>query len=474
MRPFIGRKQELALLDNAYTSKNAFVLVNGRRRVGKTTLVRNFLKDKRALFFTAKEEVDLLSRRRFLQTFAEYCGEHFTEQAKLPSWKDIFKAFSERVVATRKVLVIDNVAFLIQGSPRFAKALKYAWEHYFNQASVMLIVIMPNNSLMVNLEGRHSTLISCVTTQLKLKPVSFVEMLKDYPHRDFAQLMSLYAITGGVPKYWEFFEGCEKSIDYMGVIRQDMLNPNGFLYEEGTNLIERDVWEPSCYNSILKAVTEDYHKPVEIAKYLDIRPAQATHCLENLVTLGYLEARLPITEKKTNASGRKVQYYFADTFMNFWHAFVFENKESLDIGKDLVVFDDIKRSFPGYIQFWFKAICREIFQTACKQGGIPFKVDRIGSFWNKNNETVDIVAIDEQRHRVFFGDCLYATKPYTMEAYDDFVEVCSDIREFKAFKDYNRSYGIFTAGTFDPDLMDYALITSDVYLFNGVRVYSKK
>ena len=218
MRPFIGRKQELQLLENAYTSKNAFVMVNGRRRVGKTALVRHFLKGKRALYFTAKEEVDVLSRRRFLKTFAEYCGETLSSSAKLPDWKEIFKAFAERVETSRKVLVIDNVAYLMLADPSFARALKYAWERYFKQASVMLIVVMPNNSLLVNLESKSNTLIGCVTTQLKLKPISFVEMIKDYPHQDFNQLMTLYAIAGGVPKYWEFFAACEKSIDYMGCL----------------------------------------------------------------------------------------------------------------------------------------------------------------------------------------------------------------------------------------------------------------
>ena len=61
-----------------------------------------------------------------------------------------------------------------------------------------------------------------------------------------------------------------------------------------------------------------------------------------------------------------------------------------------------------------------------------------------------------------------------MEAYDDFVENCSDIREFKVFKDYDWTHGVFTANPFDPALMDYAMITSDVYLFNGITVYSRK
>ena len=474
MRPFIGRKQELQLLENAYTSKNAFVMVNGRRRVGKTALVRHFLKGKRALYFTAKEEVDVLSRRRFLKTFAEYCGETLSSSAKLPDWKEIFKAFAERVETSRKVLVIDNVAYLMLADPSFARTLKYAWERYFKQASVMLIVVMPNNSLLVNLEGKSNTLIGCVTTQLKLKPISFVEMIKDYPHQDFNQLMTLYAIAGGVPKYWEFFAACEKTIDYMGVVREDMLDQNSLLYEEPMNLIERDVWEPSYYNAVLKAVADNYHRPADIARYLEMKPGAVNHCLSNLAVLGYLEARVPITEKKAGPSNRKVQYYFSDPFMDFWYTFIFENKEHLEAGQELQIFEAIKRAFPGYIQFWFKTACKEIFAAACKQGGIPFKIDRIGTFWNKNEETVDIVAVDEQRKRIFLGDCLYSNKPYTMEAYDDFVENCSDIREFKVFKDYDWTHGVFTANPFDPALMDYAMITSDVYMFNGITVYSRK
>ena len=78
--------------------------------------------------------------------------------------------------------------------------------------------------------------------------------------------------------------------------------------------------------------------------------------------------------------------------MDFWYTFIFENKEHLEAGQELQIFEAIKRAFPGYIQFWFKTACKEIFAAACKQGGIPFKIDRIGTFWNKNEETVDTVS----------------------------------------------------------------------------------
>ncbi|MEG0496345.1 MAG: ATP-binding protein, partial [Eubacterium sp.] len=185
MKHFVGRKQELEYLENAYHNNNAFVMVNGRRRVGKTTLIRHFLKNKKALYFTAEEEVDLLSRKRMLRDFADYYGDDNGENNKIAQWKEIFKTFGLHVQPERKILVIDNIGYLIQSNPSFIKALKYAWEHFFKQASVMLIIIMPNDSIYVNLENKKNTLISVLTLQIKLKPISFVDLFQDYPHRDF-------------------------------------------------------------------------------------------------------------------------------------------------------------------------------------------------------------------------------------------------------------------------------------------------
>ncbi|MEG2898301.1 MAG: ATP-binding protein, partial [Eubacterium sp.] len=340
MKHFVGRKQELEYLENAYHNNNAFVMVNGRRRVGKTTLIRHFLKNKKALYFTAEEEVDLLSRKRMLRDFADYYGDDNGENNKIAQWKEIFKTFGLHVQPERKILVIDNIGYLIQSNPSFIKALKYAWEHFFKQASVMLIIIMPNDSIYVNLENKKNTLISVLTLQIKLKPISFVDLFQDYPHRDFNHLMSLYAITGGVPKYWEFFKNCENTMDHMGVIRSDMLNPAGFLFEEPANLLSWDIWEPSYYQSILKAIADGLHKPADIAKALGMKQSAVFHGVKNLVTLGYIEGKVSVTDRKT-ITNRRVQYYFLDPMMNFWFAFVFSHRGELENGRDLEIFENI-------------------------------------------------------------------------------------------------------------------------------------
>ncbi|MEG0378576.1 MAG: DUF234 domain-containing protein, partial [Eubacterium sp.] len=164
---------------------------------------------------------------------------------------------------------------------------------------------------------------------------------------------------------------------------------------------------------------------------------------------------------------------FIDPLMAFWFTFVFHHRDELDNGKDIETLEEIKRQFPTYIQYWYKIVCKEIFITACRQGNIPFRTDHVGEFFSKNGEDIDIIGIDDQHNRIFFGDCFYNNRQYTMDMFDDFVEECKAAKEFKPYKEYTWIFGAFSASPFDNDLMDYALITPNIILFEGVTVYKK-
>lgn len=472
MESLIGRKQELALLENMYRRKNAFIMVDGRHKTGKTALIRTFLEGKRALYFSAKPEVDIQNRRQITRSMSHYFHDAFNKSgAIVPQWKEIFRTFAEREESSRKVLVIDNFDTLMQSEPSFDKLLKQVWDTNLKKADVMLIIILSDGSILKTMETKKSALLNTISLRIRLKPLTFIDMLIDYPKYDFDQVMTLYAIAGGTPRYWTFFNGCMSTMEYMNAVKRVMMTPTGYLYNEPANLLEQDVWEPSPYNSILKTIADGYHQPKDIMRILDMRSSELTHCIDNLITLGYVETRIPITEKKSNV--KKACYYFADPMMEFWYTFIYPFRDQLETGNTLQAFENLKIEFPNYIQHWFESAAREILKAATQQeeSDIPFQPNQIGTFWNRDGDVINVVAVDEKHKKLFMADTVYRNRPYTLDELNNFKENCQSIREFRSYKDYQKIYGVFAASPFEKELMDYTAITDNVILFDGVTVY---
>lgn len=469
---FVGRKQELMLLENMYHKKNAFVMITGQRFIGKTALIKQFLEGKRALYYSARQEVALQNRRCFAKEVSRHFHDAFNKtSATVPGWKEIFRTIAERDETSRKVLVIDNFTHLMQCEPGFDKIIKQAWESFLKKADVMLVLIASNDSLLTTMEDKKSSLLNSVTLRMKLQPVTFVDMLIDYPNYNFDQVMTLYAITGGIPKYWPFFTGCMSTMEFMNGVKRTMMSTTGSLYDFPATLLERDIWEPAPYFSLLATICEGYHQPKDLGRILDLKPAEVKRYLQNLMVMGYIEMRVPITEKNDKRAG----YYFADPMLYFWFTFIYPFREQLESGETQAAFDHLKTEFPAYIQYWFQAVAREIFKAATQQrdSEIPFEVDRMGVFWNREEDHIDVFAVDEQYRRIFMADTVYRNKPYSYDEFNRFKENCENIRELKAFKNYTRLYGVFAASPFEKELMDYAAITEGVILFDGVTVYHK-
>ncbi|MDO4288023.1 MAG: ATP-binding protein [Eubacterium sp.] len=471
MKPFVGRKQELQTLENAYNKRDAFVLVTGRRGVGKTELIRGFTNSRCCLYFTAKSETDSLARRRMMKAIFEFSGEGGGTATKLMKWKEIFERFAAVQKPERKVLVIDDLQYLLAENPGFERQLSYAIKNFFAPASIMVILIMPLGKICSDFLDNRRGLAKVLSHRISLKPVSFVEMIQEYPHRDFNQLALLYAIAGGMPAYWEYFKDCETSDDYMGAVRARLLDRHAFLFDEPGRLLEADIWEPALYYGILRGIAAGYRQLSELARFLDEKPAKILKALDILKFMGYVDARGSVLDKKMPVP-KKRTYIFADPMMDLWFSFVYPYREVLEMGKDLAVFEGLKRDFPEYMKFWYQEICMEIFRAACRQQSFPFKLDRLGCLRTKDGETIDLVAVDEVNRRVFMAECVYGGRPYTMDAFEAFKEHCGDIRALRAFKDYTKVYGVFTSEGFDADLMDYCMITPGIMLFGGITLYS--
>lgn len=466
----IGRRKEIQRLENAWATQDAFMMVNGRKYIGKSTLMHTFSQDKEALYFSAGNVSDNMNRIDFEKAFAEFCGVQVKIDGKASAWKDLLKLFADRPGTERKVLIIDNFHYLVRANAGILNVFKHAWETILKPNFVMVVLVVPNGRILLNMQEKSKSFMGRLTHRISLKPVTFVELMKDYPHHDFNQLMMLYAIVGGVPRYWEYFRDCVDTDEFLSAVGDFYLNPYGDLLDEPVKLIENEVYDSTEYHSILMAIAQGSRMIPEIAAVCGYKNSDVEDCVKNLMALRFVNKTTSIIEKRFTLS-KPMEYRISDPMLSFWYTFVFPYYEQICGGEDQPALENLVANFFDFTESWFRQIAKEILLAACKQKTIPLNCDSVGTFFNKDM-SVDIVGIDNTRKCLFIGDCKYGDETYTKGQYDAFVAKCETIKEFKAYKGYERIYGIFSSHPFDKDLMDYAMITKNVLLFNGITIYS--
>lgn len=185
----------------------------------------------------------------------------------------------------------------------------------------------------------------------------------------FEQAVEQYAITGGVPKYMEFFQTNEPLTEQICSV---VLSKNGFLYEEPDFLLNEEVQTPINYFSVLKAISDGNHKLSKIGIAMKQDTSAITPYLKTLIDLGFVTKNVPITEKNPERS-RKGLYYVSDNFIRFWFRYVYPFKGELELDNQQIVLDEMNKDFKQkFVAFVYESICRNILQSCAGQEKSPF------------------------------------------------------------------------------------------------------
>lgn len=467
---FIGRQVELARLEAEYSRDSSFVVIYGRRRVGKTTLIKEFLKQKTGFYFLATEELENQSRKRLADVIARTTGNRLLENAVFTDWLDLFRVVAEFRPGEKKVLVIDEFPYLVKTNPAFPSVLQNAWDEILRDSRVMLILC----GSLIGMMQKHalsydSPLYGRRTAQLRLAPLTFTELYAQEAGT-FERAVERYAVTGGVPKYLEFFEDGRTLEEQL---REHVLSKSGFLYEEPYFLLKSESMTAVNYFSVIKAIADGNHKLGKIAGVLGQETSALTPYLATLMDLGFIEKRTPITEQNPEKS-RKGLYFIADNFIRFWFRYIYPYKGELELDNMQIVLDEMRKDFAEkFVAFSYEDICRDIFADLCRKGAISFIPSRIGSYWLNDfdgNTEIDVMAVDHRNRAIFAGECKYHAKPVDAGVYfalREKVENAAEIR--KAFPGYEVVYGVFSKSGFTQRMLDVQKETAALMLIDGAR-----
>ena len=242
MKQFVDRELEMETLQNEYERDgSALVILYGRRRVGKTTLISEFIKDKKALFFLASEEAEAQNRNAFKEKAAEFIDSDLLRSADIKNWDVLFKAIMDAPFESKPVLVLDEFQYLGKANPAFPSIFQRIWEEILKDKSVMVILCGSLISMMESQTLAYgSPLYGRRTAQIRLKQIPFGYYHEFFPNKSRKELIEMYAVTGGVPKYIELFS---ESKDNYSTIQKCVLNRSGYLYDEPHFLLQQEVSE---------------------------------------------------------------------------------------------------------------------------------------------------------------------------------------------------------------------------------------
>ena len=432
----IGRTEELKHLQSLYSSDSfEYLVIYGRRRVGKTTILQEFSKGKNAVFYSAQLKNDTLN----LEEFSKIVQLHFDKMFISPfqSWSDAFSYISRKTVE-RTVIIIDEFPFIADSNPSVKSILQHTIDHdWKNNNNLFLILCGSSVSFMeTDVMGSKSPLHDRQTSSLEILPFDYFESSLFFPDYTNEEKLLAYGILGGIPRYLEAFDGnltIEKNIS------GKIIRNGAYLHEEPANLLKAELRETYIYNSILSALANGKNKVSEIAGFIHEDINKVSKYLITLQIMRLIEKKVPCGE---NPESRKGIYVMTDNFFKFWFRYEFTNSSYYEIlGPDNAA-KEIMDDLPNLMGDAFEKICLEYIIRLAKKGKLPFVPHSTGRWWGNNpvaksQDDVDILMLSKNRKKGIFVECKFTSKPMPYDEYEDLKTAMA------AFEDVKEKYMYF-------------------------------
>lgn len=406
---FVNRIRELAFLEKRYASTQAeMVVLYGRRRVGKTELLRRFCEGKRHFFYVA----DLGTTETTLAEVAKRYGELFHNDptsVHFATWDQAFKALARQATDERLIVVLDEFTYLLQTDAAFPSILQRLWDETLQHSRLMLVLsgsyigIMEREVLAYQapLYGRR-------TGQWHLQLLTFADAQLFLPGYSVPDQVRAYAVLGGVPAYLRQFTDRRPLLDN---IEEAILSQGSFLYDEPRFLLQMELREPRVYFAILEAIATGRVRQEEISKFTGIKGASLSYYLNTLRDLGLLERLVPVTEADP-AHSRQGRYQILDPFFRFWFRFVYRERVHLERGDSTTVRRVVESQSDALAGLAFEEICRSWVWSQGDQGRIPFRPQRVGSWWDAQTQ-IDVAAVNDEY--ILLGEYRWRSRPIGVE-----------------------------------------------------------
>ncbi len=396
---FVNRVEELGYLNKAHSENGFhFVVIYGRRRIGKTELIKQFISNKDAIYFLCDKSGTANNIARFKKKIAEHLGEPAIETNDIEA---IFSYFS-RNAKTKTILVFDEFPYLIEKDSAIPSIFQVLVDEILKNTDMTLILCGSSINMMVDgVLSNKSPLYGRKTGHMRLMPVEFTHMKEFFPSNHADENVRIHALLGGAPFYLAKFSEGMSAVENA---KAQILDKNGALYEETDFLLREELREPDTYKMIISAIASGATRVVDIADKCRMNPHDLDKYLKVLIRLGIARKESPVTERKS----RKTIYAIDDNFFAFWFKFCEPRKADLEIGDTTAVEVSLQKEFNSFAGSKFEKIVREeMIRKLC-----PGRFTDIGRWWGHYREAgqrkeveIDIVGLNKETKEMTFFEC---------------------------------------------------------------------
>ena len=405
---FIGRERELKSLEQLYASnKFEFVVLYGRRRVGKTALLTQFIQDKKAIYFMGVESNARQNLENLSMSILEYAS-GIAAETSFVSFQAALEYVFKLAKKDRIVLVLDEYPYVARSSKSLASTLQILIDKNKDTSKLMLILCGSSMSYMEGQVLAYKTpLYGRRTAQMKLLPFDFEESCCYFSHFQGEDKALAYGIVGGTPQY---LLQINDKLSIEENIKNTFLNPISFFYEEPVNLLKQEVREPAIYTAIITAIAAGASRMSEISSKLGEDTNVCASYIKNLISLGIVRKETPCGEKPS----RKSLYSIEDNMFRFWHRFVLENNSLIARGAADLVYQRIAPYLSDYMGKVFEEICKQYLWTLLLKGQSPVEFTSLGRWWGndpieKSQAEIDILG-EQDKTTALFGECKWTNE----------------------------------------------------------------
>ena len=462
---FIGRERELKKLNSLYhTDIFQFPVIYGRRRVGKTALINEFIRGKDAISFTGIESTASQNLENLSHAIHRYNG-GVGEAPIYSSFQAALEAIFQLSENKRLIFSIDEYPYLAKAYKPFSSVLQKLIDKYKDNSQLYLILCGSSMSFMEEqVLGYKSPLYGRRTAQFKIVPFDFSESRRYFKNFSDEDMALIYGIVGGTPQY---LLQINDSLSLEDNIKENILDPNAYLFEEPANLLKQEVQKASLYNAIISAIASGSTKLSEISVKVGETTSACAVCLKKLLALGIIKKETPFKDDST----KKTIYIIDDNLFRFWYRFIPHNLSLLQNGMVDIAYNSISDGLPTYMGMVFEEICKQYLWYLNRKSKTPATFMDLGRWWGndpKEKKQVEIDMIAEcNKDTAIFGECKWTNEKIDTKILDTLL-YRSSLFSYKNVHLYLFSKSGFTKGCVEKaqELGNVTLVTFQEIMSN--------
>ena len=435
---FIDRKKEFERLQKSLNrEKPQFIVVYGRRRIGKSTLIKKVMDFSRGDIYFLADKTSEPSQRQLISATIDMTIEGFAT-ANYPTWESLLLSLN-RSIDHRITVCLDEFPYLVKSCPALPSIIQKLLDD--KKLKYDLIICGSSQQMMQGfvldskepLYGRADEII-------KMKPIA-PAFVSQALRCDAAQAVREYAVWGGVPRYWELRENYDSLYD---AIEHLLLTSEGTLYDEPSKLLYDEMRDTVQASSILSFIGNGANKLSEIAARAEKQATDITPHLSRLKELGFINKEIPFGESEKKS--KKGLYHISDPLLRFHYRYVIPYRSLIELGNSQAVLNVFKNGENDYVSKTWEELCRNHI-TAHGLDGIMYQMASRwwGSYYNEEKQQylpveLDVVAESFDGKHLFLGECKWQEH---IDAKEELSRLQTIVKGLPFTKDHEVHLGLF-------------------------------